>query len=163
MSKTTVPPKELALDELKRLAKELKAEPSTTSHQQRLDLAAKKVGFSDFRQARRVLTGQAVSGEDFGTFWHTRPAGGFLNEWHADYQQARDSWAQQPTKYLLPYRTQFVIVGADFMQHLGIETSQLSDARDLVAEVGGESWDALCYQRLRALRARSQRSTMFSI
>ena len=151
MSKTTVSENELSLSELKRRAKQLKADTAEQTHQQRLETAAKEVGFRDFRHARRVLTGQVSPGDDFGTFWHTRPSGGFLNEWHANYQEAQTSWSKQPLAYLLPYRTQFVIVGQEFMTHLGIETSQLAHSRDLLSEAGQASWDVVCCQRIRAL------------
>lgn len=151
MSKTTLSENELALTELKRQAKQLRKDPAISNHQKRLEAVAKFAGFQDFRHARRVLTGQIQPGDDFGTLWHTRPAGGFLNEWHATYQQAQESWQKQPQTYLLPYRTQFVIVGREFMRHLGLEISQLSSGRDLVAATGKTCWDTLCYQRLRAL------------
>ena len=146
---------ELAIGELKKQAKRLRKEagsdPATDDpkHQQLLHEASRQAGFRDWQHARRVLGGSAQPGEDWGTFWIGRPAGGFLNEWFARYEEARASWAGQPDVFLLPYRTQFVVVGRDLMQHAGIGERHLSQSCDLVAD--REAHDRLSSQRLRAM------------
>lgn len=161
---TTSKGAELALNELKKQAKILgknadRGAPAAQArlagimdpqHKHLLGLVSKHAGFRDWQQARRILSGQGRPGDDFGTLWHGRPSGGFLNEWHACYEEARASWAKQSSMFLLPYKTQFVLVGQEFMRHLGVSQECLSRGRDLLAE-DPENWDQLCRQRLRAI------------
>lgn len=149
---------ELALAELKKQARRLGkiAGPDSNSpqHKHHLLTVARKAGFRDWQQARRVLLGEAGPSDDFGTLWVGRPGGGFLNEWFASYAEARLSWeGQSETAFLLPYKTQFVVVGQAMMEHLGIDVAVLEAKLDLIAEIGGPVWDSLCRQRLRAIFA----------
>ena len=145
---------ELAVSELKKQAKCLRKDTALGSddepkHQQVLHEVSRRAGFRDWQHARRILSGAGIPGEDWGTFWIGRPAGGFLNEWHAGYEQARASWADQPEAFLIPYKTQFVIVGPELMRHAGIDPAQLAPGRDLVADK--PAWDLYSSQRLRSL------------
>lgn len=157
---------ELALNELKKQAKRLgkdaeRGEPAALArlgeisqprHKHLLAIVAKEAGFRDWQHSRRILSGEGTPGDDFGTFWHGRPSGGFLNEWHASYNEARASWAKQPDTFLLPYKTQFVLVGSEMMRHLGLLEASVTCGGDLLAETP-EAWDELCRQRVRALFA----------
>jgi hypothetical protein len=120
-----------------------------------LNAVAREVGFQHWEQARRVLGGLAQPGEDMGTFWHAPRTGILLNEWFADIQQARAAHARQPRAFLLPYRRQFMVVQADFVQELGVDPDHPAwDAvgRDLVRGCGSAGWLALADQRIRAPR-----------
>ena len=146
---------QLAIGELKKQAKRLRKQAGSDlstddpKHQQMLHEASRQAGFRDWQHARRVLGGAGRPGEDWGTFWIGRPGGGFLNEWFAGYEQARASWEAQSQAFLLPYKTQFVVVGRDLMQHAGIDERQLLESRDLIAD--REAYDRLSSQRLRTL------------
>lgn len=145
---------ELAVSELKKQAKRLRKDTVPGSehepkHQQVLHEVSRRAGFRDWQHARRILSGAGAPGEDWGAFWLGRPAGGFLNEWHARYEDARNSWADQPQAFLIPYKTQFVIVGPELMRYAGVDEVQLTQGRDLIADK--PAWDLLSSQRLRSL------------
>lgn len=152
----------LALDELKKRAKRLgraarkgddaaaTADPSP-QHKQMLLHVAREAGFRDWQHARHILTGAARVGDDFGKMWVGRSGGGYLNEWFASYTPARQSWEAQPGSFLLPYGTQFVVVGRDLMHHHGVVSASVG--LDLLEECDNELWDVLCRERLRHIFA----------
>ena len=120
-----------------------------------LNAVAREVGFLHWEHGRHVLGGLARPGDDMGTFWHAPRTGILLNEWFADGQQGRAAHARQPRAYLLPYRRQFMVVQADFVQELGVDPDHPAwDAlgRDLVRGYGSAGWLALAGERIRAGR-----------
>jgi hypothetical protein len=159
---------ELALNELKKQARRLgkAAEQGSPAALQRLQpsggdqhkhcllAVSREAGFRDWQQARAILSGTGQAGDDFGTLWLGRPGGGFLNEWFARYGDARRSWEAQPGTFLLPYKTQCVVVGRQLMLHHGLAAEDLGSGLDLLAEAGTPRWDRLARQRLRALFAK---------
>jgi hypothetical protein len=116
----------------------------------------REAGFSGWEQGLRVLGGQAVSGDDLGSFWHAPRCNGLLSHWFARHDQARECLALGEHRVLLPYRRQFVVVDDHYLRELGLNIGDgaWGDAgRDLVQAYGSAAWLQLCSQRLRALRA----------
>ena len=114
---------------------------------------AREVGFKDWEHARKVLGGLAGLGDDLGDFWHVPRTGILLHYWFSDYAQARAVLEQDHTGFLLPYRRQFFIVQAPFIEALGLgpdDPAWAAAGRDLAAAYGGAAWRALAWQRLQA-------------
>lgn len=87
-----------------------------------LNAVAREIGFDDFHHARRVLSGEARPGDDFGTFWYAERSMGLLNQWFASYEEARAALAAAPRRsFLLPYKRQFMVVEDDFIRELGLD------------------------------------------
>lgn len=123
---------------------------------EQLHEVAREVGFTQWDHARRVLSGAAAPGEDFGTFWHAPRTSSFLNEWFADVAQAQAALARSRAGVLLPYKRQFVLVPPDFLRELGLDPRDpaFTDAgRDLMRAYGSPAWQALAAQRVRAPRS----------
>ncbi|CAN5899499.1 hypothetical protein BH11PSE8_BH11PSE8_37640 [soil metagenome] len=135
-----------------------------------LTLAANEVGFASWDQARRVLSGQAVLGDDMGGFWHTARCNSLLSHWFASYGDAQASLDAASHRTLLPYRRQFVVVDDNYLRELGLAPAVANDeagARaaadvlaawresgpDLMAAYGSPAWAVLCSHRLRTVRA----------
>ena len=113
---------------------------------------ARAVGFAHWEHARRVLGGQALPGEDMGTFWHAPRTGILLNQWFARYDQAKAVLAAEPGVFLLPYRRQFFLVQDYFIREIGVDPDSPAWAvleRDMVAGYGSAAWLSLAMQRLR--------------
>ena len=114
-------------------------------------LVARSVGFHTWAQARIALGGQAQAGDDMGTFWHAPRCNGLLNHWFAHYDDALDCLHKMPGHALVPYRRQFIVVNAPYLQELGLsDAPQLhaDETLDLVALHGSDRWQALCCSRL---------------
>ncbi|MES2384973.1 MAG: hypothetical protein V4593_10525 [Pseudomonadota bacterium] len=121
-----------------------------------LNQAARDVGFAHWEHARAVLGGLAAREDDMGTFWHAPRTGVLLNLWLARYEQAQAALAADPQAFLLPYRRQFMVVQADFIEELGVDARHPAWAdisHDLVAAYGSGAWLLLAGQRLRAPRS----------
>lgn len=120
-----------------------------------MNLAAADAGFQNWEHARIVFGGEARDGDDMGDFWHGQGVGAFFNHWFASYAQAQEQLQFDEHNYLLPYRRQFFVVTADYIQALGLSTEPAlwqAMGRDLVAGYGGASWLALAQQRLKSSR-----------
>ena len=111
---------------------------------------ARGQGFTDWEHARRVLSGLASPGDDMGSFWHAPRTGMLLNLWFSSYVQAQ-TVLQQGEGFLLPYRRQYFIVQAPFIEALGVSPTDpgwAAAGHDLVAAYGTPAWRALAWQRL---------------
>lgn len=120
-----------------------------------LHLVSRDAGFVHWDHARHVLLGQAVAGDDQGSFWHAPRCSSLLSPWFARYDEARQALAQDATRVLLPYRRHFVLAGDDFLLELGLDPDSPSwtDAgHDLVRAAGTAAWASLAWQRLLATR-----------
>lgn len=116
---------------------------------------ARAVGFADWEHARRILGGEAVAGDDMGTFWYAPGCAALLSVWCASPVEARAAFEVEGARYLLPYRRQFVVADADFIVELGLDPADPAWAatrRDLVASYGSAAWQALAWRRLAATR-----------
>lgn len=119
-----------------------------------LHTVAREAGFAHWEHARHVLGGRAAAGDDHGTFWYAPGCAVFLTPWFARHDEARQAMQQGSAGVLLPYRRQFVLAGPDFLAELGLdpESSLWADAGfDLVRSAGSPGWEALAWQRLRAI------------
>ena len=122
-----------------------------------LNQVSRETGFAHWEQARRVLGGLAVPGDDMGGFWHAPRCDALLNTWFAAYGEARAGLQAvlepRPGAVLLPYRRQFVIVDAPYLRELGLDPLDplwAGVAHDLVRSHGSGPWQALAWQRLKA-------------
>ena len=121
-----------------------------------LNQVARDVGFANWEHGSRVLGGQAVHGDDMGTFWHAPRCNSLLNLWFADHARAQAALAAERNMFLLPYRRQFIVASDDFIVALGLDPGEAawSDAqRDVVSAYGTAAWLALGFQRLKAPRS----------
>jgi len=87
-------------------------------HKHCLAAVAREIGFRSWQHAVRVLRGDDEI-EDFGTLLMPRSCGGFLNQWYANYAEAREGLSE--TRYLLAYKRDFVIVTREFIAELGLD------------------------------------------
>lgn len=114
---------------------------SLTECQQRL---AKKAGFSHWHHASEVLSGKSKT-KDFGKLWHHYRCDALLNLWFADLNEARQAMAQNPDKFLLPYKTQFVLVTVEYLTLIGINDALQHKLRkeggNLVSANNSSLWD----------------------
>ncbi len=115
---------------------------------------ARHAGFMHWEHARRVLSGEAATGDDMGTFWWAPACAAYLSEWHADLQVAKQALEKgKGERFLVPYRRQFAVVPAGYVRDIGIDPASPEWAAlgcDLVAGYGSAAWRQLCMQRLRA-------------
>ncbi|MBK0393897.1 hypothetical protein [Ramlibacter algicola] len=149
-----------AVEELKTRARvrlnAMRREGQDGKLREQLHEVAGEVGFTQWEHARRVLSGEAVAGEDVGTFWYAPRTSSYLNEWFADLAQALAAHARSRGGVLLPYKRQFVIVQPDFLRELALDPHDPAIAeagRDLVRAYGSSAWHALAAQRVRAPRS----------
>lgn len=122
-----------------------------------LNIVSREAGFAHWEQARRVLGGLAVPGEDMGCFWHAPGCQSLLNAWYANHGDARAGLQAashaRPGAVLLPYRRQFVVVDAPYLRALGLDPQDPDWAaaqHDLVRSYGSGAWLALAWRRLKA-------------
>ena len=123
--------------------------PETWQLRHCLNLAAADIGFQHWEHARRVLSGQAEVAEDMGEFWPK------LDNPTTHYSQAQAQLRLQPELFLLPYRLEFMLVSADYLQALGVATEGPEWSainHDLVAGYASTTWLNLAAQRLEASR-----------
>jgi hypothetical protein len=121
-----------------------------------LHQVARDAGFLHWEQALKVLGGQAVSGDDMGTFWHAPACHALLNTWFAGYGEAHAALEKKGAGVLLPYRRQFVLAGDEYVRELGLDPRDDAWAaaqRDVVRAYGTGPWRDLAMQRLKAPRA----------
>lgn len=126
-----------------------------------LHAVARDAGFAHWEHARHVLAGQATAGEDQGAFWYAPTCTGLLTLWFARHDQALEAMQQGAPGMLLPYRRQFVLAGPDFLVELGLDPDSAlwaEAAFDLVRSAGSPGWEALAWQRLRAIGGRTHAS-----
>ncbi len=116
---------------------------------------ARELGFTDWQQLQRVLSGKATEQDDtpnMGSLFYRDACSAFVNRWFAGYPEARA--ALDEAHYLLPYKTQFVVVAADYIAALGIDDPGQLQAvnRDLYASYPGPEWDTLAEVAIKSRR-----------
>ncbi|MBY0573347.1 MAG: hypothetical protein K2P84_06665 [Undibacterium sp.] len=124
-------------------------------HKHCLNLVSASCGFNDWSHARSILSGKAEHYDDMGDFWYGASATGFTNHWFVHYEEAKRYLISDAASYLIPFRKQFVVVTAAFIQALGLtEDAKVwaSIDRDLCQAYGVSIWLALAQQRLLAWR-----------
>ena len=83
-----------------------------------LALLATELGFENWPQAKRALSGEPVP--DYGTLLYPKRCGGHLNLWFRTHDEAAGV-RQTRQGYLLGYRRVFVVVDRFFIESLGLE------------------------------------------
>lgn len=121
-------------------------------HKDGLKLVSQRSGFRNWQHASHVLSGAAQIGDDMGTLWYNQKCQVFLNIWCRDYSDAKNQYFSHPGKYIVPYKTQFVIVDNEYMMALGINIDSndfaTNEDRDLAGQYGTKTWDDYTFSRI---------------
>jgi hypothetical protein len=115
-----------------------------------LSLVAIELGFKDWHEAQQLLSGnkQQLMTINMGSFFYPKGCGGFINEWFADYTQARNTLVNSPTsKWLLPYKNQFIVVEKEYIEVFKLDKALLSSwakiEHDMVTSYNSVDWDKI--------------------
>jgi len=163
---------ELALNEVKTQAKKLlKAIKSNSSLRPQMEqtlnklgitlldeiklkhclvIVAQQLGFDNWHHAQDILSGSKNNIEELsmGTLFYPKGADGFINEWFANYQQAKNIILQKKgKKWLLPYKNQFIVVRRDFISTFKFDEKLMplwtDIEHDMVSGYNSAAWDKL--------------------
>jgi len=89
-----------------------------------LAVVAAELGFTSWDHALRVLRGDPEEA-DHGTLLNDPATRGIFNAWYADHAEAREHLEERRREgqraYLLPYRRQFVLVDAFYVEALALD------------------------------------------
>lgn len=123
---------------------------------------AREVGFDNWQHAHAILgatdnhqNGTVADSEtvNMGKLWHSHKCDAFINLWFSTYQEARIALQLEPSRYLIPYQQQFIVVTEDYIAAIGLHGLDSSLWRavnhDLVASFATETWDEIAFTRLR--------------
>jgi len=115
-----------------------------------LGLVSMELGFKDWHEAQQLLSGAIPSlvMKNMGSFFHPKGCGGFINEWFADYSQAKSTLANSVTsKWLLPYKNQFIVVEQEYIAVFKLDKALMSlwteIEHDMVASYNSLAWDKI--------------------
>jgi len=115
-----------------------------------LGLVSMELGFKDWHEAQQLLSGnkQQLMTINMGSFFYPKGCGGFINEWFADYSQARNTLLNSATpKWLLPYKNQFIVVEQEYIEVFKLDKTLLSSwaeiEHDMVASYNSVAWDKI--------------------
>lgn len=115
-----------------------------------LSLVAIELGFRDWHEAQQLLSGSKpqLMTINMGSFFYPKGCGGFINEWFADYSQARNTLVNSATsKWLLPYKNQFIVVEKEYIEVFKLDKALLSSwveiEHDMVASYNSVTWDKI--------------------
>jgi len=112
---------------------------------------AKELGFRDWQHLHKVLSGEAVNNSDvnFGSLFYNKACVSFVNQWFTTYGEAKV--ALDIEHYLLPFKRQFLVVGANYITMLGVTNGHkmLQVKHDLYASYPSNEWDELVLQTLK--------------
>jgi hypothetical protein len=89
-------------------------------------------------------------GDDYGDLWYEVETDVYLNLWCKDYVEARRV-LESNGGYLLPYRRQFVVVGPQYVELLGLDPHDSSWERigfDLAAPADRDAFRQIVTERL---------------
>ncbi len=114
-----------------------------------LHLVAYENGFKDWPMALRYLGGRSEDTSDAGSFWYASSCMTLLNNWFANFEEARSFFKDGKGKFLIPYKHQFIVVDENYMSLIGCEAplSSLEDT-DLVSSYGGANWRKFAKNRI---------------
>lgn len=93
--------------------------PTAVQRKHCLTAVARRLGFRTWAHASKVL-GAIEDEADFGTLLYGPGCSAHFNTWFANYEEAQSVRAAQDS-YLLPYKTQFVVVEDHFIRSLGLD------------------------------------------
>lgn len=115
-----------------------------------LVLVSMELGFKDWHEAQLLLSGsnKQLIATNMGSFFYPKGCGGFINEWFADYTQARKILVNSATsKWLLPYKNQFIVVEQEYIAVFKLDEALLSSwakiEHDMVASYNSLAWDKI--------------------
>ncbi len=118
-----------ALAQIKAFCDKLNLEPTELQLKHCQLFIARQIGFTDFNQCQRVLSGKALLGEDLGGLFHFRRCDTLLNHWFTNVDEAKDYCLANSGSLLLPFKKQFFVVNrADY---LGLLDRQGDDGLDI--------------------------------
>jgi hypothetical protein len=115
-----------------------------------LSLVSLELGFANWHEAHAVLSGttETLEGVNMGTFLYPQACGGFINEWYANYQEAKESLASSANKkWILPYKNQYIVVKQEYISVFNLAPALMPLWRemnnDLVLGYKTLPWDQL--------------------
>lgn len=115
-----------------------------------LSIVSHQLGFDSWQQAHEVLSGKQHSIEllNMGSFFYPKSCGVFINEWFADYQQAKNTLLKnEKSKWLLPYKNQYIVVTQSYIDVFKLNdnlTSLWSEIKhDMVESYNTDIWDQI--------------------
>lgn len=113
-------------------------------------LVVQHLGFSDWQHAQAILSGSEVIDHvsDMGALFHNKACNALLNEWFTDYQQAKKALTgYDATRWLMPYKKQFVLVKQDYLTLLNINDNHIhlctKIENDFYGGYNTQTWDTL--------------------
>lgn len=117
--------------------------------------SARELGFASWQQLVNVFSGQSSTEQlDMGTLFYPRGCHGLTNEWFASYHEAQQVLAKDSeNKWLLPYKTQFMVVTRDYMAAFNLPLDAINWLNDVKRDMAGcyntDLWDKIVVSILR--------------
>ncbi|GHF99131.1 hypothetical protein [Thalassotalea marina] len=113
-----------------------------------LTIVSQQLGFVHWHQAHQFFSGISENNTplNWGTYLYPEQNDVFINEWFADYSQAKIVLEKHPQiKWLLPYKQQFIVVEKDFIDRFKLDPQATELWRfinhDLKASYNSKAWD----------------------
>lgn len=120
-----------------------------------LTAVSQHFGFSNWHHCQAILSGSHTESIiDYGTLFYSDSCGSFINQWFSTYSEAKLVFLKQrDTSYLIPYKTQFVVVKREFIDNLFNSTDIFAQFKkvehDLHTSYNSNEWDYLAFQVLK--------------
>lgn len=114
-----------------------------------LFIVSQQLGFDNWQHAHEVLSGNKTSTPfKMGSFFYPKSCYAFINEWFTNYQQAKSILMEnEQSKWLLPYKNQYLIVKSDYIKMFKLDevTSSLwlETSHDMVQSYNTIAWDKI--------------------
>ncbi len=115
-----------------------------------LTIVSQQLGFDNWHHAQNTLSGNVKTGTplNMGTFLYPKGCGGFINEWFADYEQAKNILVNEANnKWLLPYKNQFIVVEKEFISLFNIDNKLMMLWSEIDHDMA-EGYNSLAWDRL---------------
>lgn len=116
---------------------------------------AQQLGLEDWRHAQSILSGKTEINNDsalnMGTFFYNSACGAYINQWFANYDDAKQALNNNiETKWLLPYKNQFIVVNKEYLISLKVTDKNIASLsaiqNDLYQGYNTTIWDEFTYQ-----------------
>jgi hypothetical protein len=121
-----------------------------------LNVVSQHFGFINWHHCQNLLSGNSDFNDlqNVGTMFYNDNCGVYINQWFSTYDEAKNVLSKQvKTHYLLPYKTQFVIVTKEYLTSLGVDEQHMyllqKIAHDLYHSYNSNEWDILTCQVLK--------------
>jgi hypothetical protein len=115
-----------------------------------LTIVSQQLGFDNWHHAQNTLSGNIEAGTalSMGTFLYPKGCGVFINQWFADYQQAKNTLINtEKDKWLLPYKNQFIVVEKEFISLFNIDNELMMLWKEIDQNMA-EGYNSLAWDRL---------------